>query len=63
MPRRLSDQFMAGLKEGWLHPLLDRVKADRTLCLEIREDYVNIYYRGGNLLKVSRTLDDSTSGV
>jgi len=57
MPRRLSDQFMAGLKEGWLRPLLDRVKADRTLCLEIREDYINIYYRGGNLLKVSRTLD------
>jgi len=57
MPRRLSDRFMADLTEGVLRPLLDRVRADRTLCLEIREDYVNIYYRGGNLLKVSRTPD------
>jgi hypothetical protein len=57
MPRRLSDRFMVDLKEGVLQILLDRVRADRTLCLEIREDYVNLYYRGGNLLKVSRTPD------
>jgi hypothetical protein len=53
MPRRLSNQFIADLKEGSLKPLLDRVKADPTLCLEIREGYINIYYRGGNLLRVS----------
>ncbi len=57
MPRGLSDEFMAALTGGVLTPLLDRVKADRTLCLEIREDYLNIYYRGGNLLKVSRMPD------
>jgi len=48
MPRGLSDKFMAALTGGVLTPLLDRVKADSTLCLEIREDYLNIYYRGGN---------------
>ena len=57
MPRRLSEQFLSDLKEGFLTALLERVKTDRSLCLEIREDYVNIYYRGGNLLRVSRTPD------
>jgi hypothetical protein len=34
------------------------VNADRTLCLEIREEYINIYYRGGSLLKISSMSDD-----
>jgi hypothetical protein len=54
MSRCLSKRFITDLKEGGaLWPLLERVKADRTLCLEIREEYINIYYRGGNLLRVS----------
>jgi hypothetical protein len=53
MPCGLSDKFMAALTGGVLAPLLDRVKADRTLCLEIREDYLDIYYRGGNLMRIS----------
>lgn len=57
MPHRLSDEFVADLKKGDLKPLLDRVKADSTLCLEIREGYINIYYRGGNLLRVLSTPD------
>jgi hypothetical protein len=57
MPRGLSERFLSDLKDGFLAALLERVKADRSLCLEIREDYVNIYYRGGNLLKVSRVPD------
>jgi hypothetical protein len=28
--------------------------ADSSLCLELRQNYVNVYYRGGNLMKVSR---------
>ena len=48
MPRRLSDHFIADLKVEILKALLDRVKADPTLCLEIRDEYINIYYRGGN---------------
>jgi len=46
---------MTDLKEGGLlNPLLERVKKDHTVCLEIREDYINIYYRGGNLIKIER---------
>jgi hypothetical protein len=41
------------LKDGVLHPILTRVKKDNTLLLSIREKNINIYYRGGNLLKVS----------
>jgi hypothetical protein len=51
--RGLSQRFMNDLREGVLAPLRNRVLADRSLCLEIREEYVNIYYRGGNLLRLS----------
>ena len=52
--RELSKNFMAALKKGLLYPILKLVKGDLTLCLEIREDYVNIYYRGGNILRIKR---------
>ncbi len=51
--RGLSEQFMGDLKEGMLGPLLERVHLDTTLDLQIRENYINIYYRGGSLLKVT----------
>lgn len=51
--RGLSSIFMANLMDGGLlHPLLERVKKDPTLCLEIRNNYINIYYRGGNLIEI-----------
>jgi hypothetical protein len=52
--RALSATFMKDLlaDDGVLHPLLERIKQDDTLMLAIREDYINIYYRGGNILKV-----------
>lgn len=51
--RGLSDMFMEDLQEGILAPLLKLVKADHTLSLNIRNGYINIYYRGGSILKVS----------
>lgn len=51
--RVLSDTFMHNLQSGSLHKLLKAVKADETLCLEIRENYINIYYRGGSILRVA----------
>lgn len=51
--RGLEGGFLKDLKTGLLAPLLERVKADQPLCLEIRGTYVNIYYRGGNLLKLA----------
>lgn len=51
-PRVLSDDFIDDLKSGVLNPLLKRIKADDTLMLAIRSNYINVYYRGGNLLKI-----------
>jgi hypothetical protein len=52
MPRGLNDTFFADLKDGLLSPFLERVRLDRTLCLELRDNYANIYYRGGSLLRI-----------
>jgi len=52
--RKLSESFIGDLENenGTLHSILERVKQDHTLMLAIRSNYINIYYRGGNLLKV-----------
>ena len=52
--RALSPAFMKDLldPEGLLHPILERVQQDHTLMLSIRDGYINIYYRSGNLLRV-----------
>lgn len=53
--RRLSREFVTALMPGgFMNSLLEVVKADDTLSLNIRCDTVNIYYRGGNLLEVRR---------
>ncbi|MCU0660777.1 MAG: hypothetical protein MUC50_00455 [Myxococcota bacterium] len=52
MPCGLNDSFFADLKDGLLSAFLERVRLDRTLCLELRNNYVNIYYRGGSLLRI-----------
>ena len=53
--RALSAHFMDALANpnGLLHPILTQVKKDNTLMLAIRDNYINIYYRGGNLLRVT----------
>jgi len=50
--RGLSQDFLESLKQGLLIPVLNRVKKDDTLMLAIRDGYANIYYRGGNLIKI-----------
>jgi len=40
-------------EDGKLGGLIDMVKNDDELVLQIREDYFNVYYKGGNMLKVS----------
>ena len=52
--RKLSTKFMWDLdnSDGVLNPVLERVKKDHTLMLAIRDSYVNIYYRGGNILNI-----------
>lgn len=51
--RGLSKKFINDLKSGCLNSLLETVKSDDTLYLAIRENYINIYYRGGNLLRIT----------
>jgi hypothetical protein len=48
--RGITLEFEAQLREGILLPLLQRIRHDDTLSLEIRNGYVDIYYRGGRLL-------------
>lgn len=50
--RKLSEDFLADLKHGLLQPILERVRQDNTLMLAIRDGYINIYYRGGNILRL-----------
>lgn len=53
--RELSERFMNDLllQDGKLNPILERVKIDHTLMLAIRDGYINIYYRGGSILRVT----------
>ena len=48
--RGITREFEAQLTSGILLPLLERVRHDDTLSLEIRNGYIDIYYRGGRLL-------------
>lgn len=48
-----SPNLREALNEGGLlRGLLEIVKSDEDLVLEIRNDYFNIYYKGGNIAKV-----------
>lgn len=54
--RELSSYFITELQKGKLVPLLNKVKRDSDLDLQIREDYINIYFKGNNLLKLKEDL-------
>lgn len=51
--RKLSNQFENDLLNGCLTTILNLVKKDNSLDMQIRDNYINIYYRGGNILKIS----------
>jgi hypothetical protein len=53
--RELGVIFFEDLQSGFLKQLVDRVKSDDTLMLAPRGTYINIYYRGGSLLKLEET--------
>lgn len=50
--RGLKNSFMEDLQKGLLFSLRGLVREDSSLSLEIRNNYINIYYRGGNLLRL-----------
>jgi len=46
-------------EEGFLFPVVERVRVDHTLDLQIRSDEIHIYYRGGRLLSIKKLPDES----
>ncbi len=56
--RALKDRFLKDLESGMLAPLTEEVRSDHTLCLELRGSYVDVYYRGGCLMKVEENSDN-----
>ncbi|MGD0998948.1 MAG: hypothetical protein ABR941_11615, partial [Thermoleophilia bacterium] len=50
--RGISEEFEGQLTGGVLQPVLERLRRDDTLSLEIRNGYIDIYYRGGRLLNL-----------
>ena len=53
----LHGGFLHDLKDGILASLRDMVLSDTSLCLELRGGSINIYYRGGSLMKVEKSGD------
>jgi len=53
--RGLSDIFFDCLKFGFLSGITESVKGDSDLNLEIRDSYINVYYKGNSLLKLAET--------
>ena len=55
--RAINDKFRDDLKDGILARLRRAVISDPSLCVELRGSYINVYYRGGNLLEVRQLFD------
>lgn len=56
--RRLSPGFIDALQSGFLVEITENVRTDSDLNLEIRDGYINLYYKGNSLLKLSETKTD-----
>jgi hypothetical protein len=48
-----NQNFLTSLEGGNLNKMLEIIRNDKDLDLQIREDYLNIYYMGGNIAKVN----------
>lgn len=57
--RKLSATFINSLKSGFLAGITQKVITDSDLTLEIRDNYINIYYKGNSLLKLSESIHGS----
>ncbi|MBN1805231.1 MAG: hypothetical protein JW837_08280 [Sedimentisphaerales bacterium] len=57
--RKLSTTFMNSLKYSFLAGIIQKVIADSDLTLEIRDNYINLYFKGNSLLKLSESINES----
>jgi hypothetical protein len=53
--REISKTFLNCLKTGFLAEITERVKSDRDLSLDIRDSYINVYFKGNSLLRLMDT--------
>jgi predicted component of type VI protein secretion system len=53
--RQLSPTFMQALKLGFLAGITGKVIHDFDLDLQIRNNYLNLYYKGNSLLKLAES--------
>lgn len=53
--RQLSVHFLKDLKTGFLSGITESVRGDPDLNFEIRDHYINVYYKGNSLLKLTET--------
>ncbi|MBZ9864213.1 hypothetical protein LB515_02380 [Mesorhizobium sp. CA15] len=67
--RAVSEDFLHDLKDGILRHLTERVRVDDTLMLALRGTSINIYYRGGNIMRIAKnhsgyraTFDENYAG-
>lgn len=51
--REISGQYLSGLVGGLLAPITEKVRKDIDLDLFIRDGYINIYFKGNSLLKLT----------
>ena len=56
--RKLSDSFLYNLTNGFLSKLNQRAIHDTDLDLQIRDNYLNIYYKGNSLLRLEEITPD-----
>lgn len=52
--RGIDGQFIQDLKTSPLNYFLIQAIKNPAICLEIRNGYINLYYRGGNVLKITK---------
>lgn len=53
--RGINSEFVRALKSGELNFVLEKALDEpENYCIEIRENYINLYYRGGSALRVTQ---------
>lgn len=55
--RHITESFLCELKQGVFKPIVDFVRVDPSLDLELRGNTVLIYYRGGKILSITEPKD------